>query len=161
MGGRKALAQLDGVPLIAHPLAAARAAQLDAVVVAKEDTALPPLAVPVWREPDEPVHPLLGIVTALERAQRPIVAVGCDMPFVTAALLRTLAQGPEAAVRVGDRLAPFPARYMPGHLPALRAALAREASVTAAVTALHPIVLEVADERLVASINTPEELRDA
>jgi molybdopterin-guanine dinucleotide biosynthesis protein A len=65
MGAPKALAELGGAPLIARPLAAAAAAGLDAVVVAKEDTALPVLAVPVWHEPAEPVHPLLGVVTAL------------------------------------------------------------------------------------------------
>jgi molybdopterin-guanine dinucleotide biosynthesis protein A len=53
---------------------AASDAGLDAVAVAKAGTALPALDAPVWLEPDEPVHPLLGIVTALERAERPVVA---------------------------------------------------------------------------------------
>ena len=65
MGRPKALVELGGAPLIAHPLAAAAAAGLDAVVIAKAGTALPALDVPVWLEPDQPVHPLLGIVTAL------------------------------------------------------------------------------------------------
>ena len=59
------------------------------------------------------MHPLLGIVTALERAGRPVVAVGCDMPFVPPALLTRRAAGPEAAVHVAGRLEPFPARYEP------------------------------------------------
>jgi molybdenum cofactor guanylyltransferase len=160
MGGGKAVADYRGEPLIARPLQAASDAGLDAVVVAKAATALPPLDVPVWLEPDQPVHPLLGIVTALARAQRPVVAVGCDMPFVTADLLARLAAGPEAATRAGGVLAPFPARYEPAALPALREALAREEAVRATLTALDPATIDV-DERVVASLNTPDELADA
>jgi molybdenum cofactor guanylyltransferase len=161
MGGAKALVSFDGEPLIAWPIAAAMAADLEVVVVAKADTALPPLAVPVWREPDEPVHPLLGIVTALERAERPVLAIGCDMPFLTSDLVARLAAGPEAAVEVEGRLAPFPARYDPAALPALRAALAREAPVRETLAQLEPATIAIADARLVASVNTPEELADA
>jgi molybdenum cofactor guanylyltransferase len=160
MGGAKAVADFGGEPLIARPLRAAAAAGLDAVVVAKASTSLPALDVPVWHEPDEPSHPLLGIVTALERAQRPVVAIGCDMPFATPDLLARLAAGPEAAVRTCGEIAPFPARYEPAALPALRAALAAEAPVRATLAALQPDTIDV-DERLVASINTPDELADA
>jgi molybdenum cofactor guanylyltransferase len=66
MGGSKPLAQFGGAPLIERPLAAAREAGLDPVVIAKAGTTLPE-GVRVWQEPDEPYHPLLGIVTALER----------------------------------------------------------------------------------------------
>ena len=160
MGEPKALAELGGAPLIARPLAAAAAAGLEAVIVAKDDTSLPEVGVPVWREPAEPVHPLLGIVTALERAGRPVVAVACDMPFVPAALLARLAAGPEAAVTVDGRLEPFPARYEPAALPRLRAALEAGASVRATLAALDPATF-VCDGALVASVNTPDELAAA
>jgi molybdenum cofactor guanylyltransferase len=161
MRGAKTLAQLEGEPLIAWPINAAVAAGLEVVVVAKAGTPLPRLDVPVWHEPDEPVHPLLGIVTALERAERPVLAIACDMPFLTSDLLARLAAGPEAAVRAGDRVAPFPARYDPAHLPALRAALAREAPLQATVAALGPVLLDGVDDRVLANINTPEELANA
>ena len=122
MGEPKALADLGGAPLIARPLAAASA--FETVVVAKAGTPLPEGLV-VWHEPDEPVHPLLGVITALERADGPVVAVPCDMPFVTAELLSRLAAG--GAVRAAGRLQPFPARFEPEWLPALHDALAREA----------------------------------
>jgi molybdopterin-guanine dinucleotide biosynthesis protein A len=165
LGEPKALASLAGAPLISRPLAAAAAAGLSAVVVAKPESLLPPLGVPVWLEPPEPVHPLLGVVTALARAGRPVVAVACDMPFVPGALLARLAAGPEAAVSVAGRLQPFPARYEPAAVPALRAAIEHGASVRATLEALAPAVLAervVATfgdpARMVASINTREEL---
>jgi molybdopterin-guanine dinucleotide biosynthesis protein A len=161
MGAPKALAELGGAPLIERPLAAAAAAGLEAVVVAKAGTALPALAVPVWREPDEPVHPLLGVVTALERAGEPVVAIACDMPFVPPDLLARLAAGPAAAVHAGGMLQPFPARYEPAALARLQAALARGDSMRAALAALDPETFELADAGLVANINTPEELAAA
>jgi molybdopterin-guanine dinucleotide biosynthesis protein A len=139
-------------------------------VVAKPGTPLPPaFGVPVWREPAEPVHPLVGVVTALERAGgRAVVAVACDMPFVPSALLARLAAGPEAVVRMEGRLQPFPARYDTAALPALRAALASRAALRATLEALAPPALDEAElaalgdpARLVAGINTPEELAAA
>jgi molybdenum cofactor guanylyltransferase len=156
MGGAKPLAELGGAPLIERPLAAAAAAGLEAVVVAKAGTPLPG-GLRVWLEPDDPVHPLLGIVAALEYADGAVVAVGCDQPFVPAELLARLAAGPEAAVRVGGRLEPFPARYEPAWLPELRAALARDAGVRATLEALGPETIEF-DAAAVRSVNTPDEL---
>jgi molybdenum cofactor guanylyltransferase len=160
MGAPKPLAELDGVPLVEHPLAAAAAAGLRAVVVAKAGTPLPP-GLEVWHEPDEPVHPLLGIVTALERAGGPVVAVACDMPFVTAGLLARLAEGPEAAVIVHGRLEPFPARYEHAWLPALRAALADEAPVRATLEALAPATVSFDDAGVLRSVDTPADLEAA
>jgi molybdopterin-guanine dinucleotide biosynthesis protein A len=163
MGAPKAAALLGGRPLVAFPLAAAAAAGLDAVVVAKADTALPQLGVPIWDEPAEPRHPLLGIVTALERGGRDVIAVGCDQPFVTAALLGLLAGGAgAAAVAAGDRLAPLPARWPHAALPELREALATQAPLRRALAQLRPAVLDVPGAaRLVAGINTPAELAAA
>jgi molybdenum cofactor guanylyltransferase len=161
LGGAKPLAELAGSPLIAHPLAAAAAAGLRAVVVAKRQAALPSLDVPVWEEPDEPVHPLLGIVTALERAGGPVVAIGCDQPFVGAELLARLAAGPEGAVHAAGRLAPLPARYEVAWLPALREALAAEAPLRATLEALAPTAIAGDYADVVAGVNTADELAAA
>jgi molybdopterin-guanine dinucleotide biosynthesis protein A len=158
MGSAKALVPFAGEPLIARPLAAAAAAGLEAVVVAKPASELPPLEVPVWFEPAEPHHPLAGLVRALE-AGRPVVAVACDMPFVTPELLAHLAalDGPSA-----PRGEPFPARYEPSALPALREALARRAPLREALAALAPAEVDLAPfgdpRQLTLSINTPEQL---
>jgi molybdopterin-guanine dinucleotide biosynthesis protein A len=172
MGAPKALALLGGRPLLERPLAAAAEAGFDAVVVAKAATPLPELAVPVWHEPAEPRHPLAGLVAALERAGRPVIAVACDQPWVSAALLERLAAAEPAAaaaaLRVAGLLEPLPARYAPRALPHLRAALAAEAPLRRALAALEPAVLSAADlrglgdpARLVAGINTPAALAEA
>jgi len=154
LGGSKAMTLLGGEPLIARPLAAARAAGLEAIVVAKADTELPDVA--VWHEPAEPTHPLLGLVTALEHG--PVVAVACDQPWVTAELLRALADhdGPALAAE-GE---PFPGRYEPSQLPVLREALVAEASLRATLDRLGPPSLGVPRAEL-ASVNTPEDLAAA
>jgi molybdopterin-guanine dinucleotide biosynthesis protein A len=165
MGAPKPTVELGGRPLISYPLAAAAAAGLPAVVVAKADTPLPALEEPVWVEPGEPRHPLLGLVTALERAGGPVVAVACDQPWLEGALLERLAAGPGTlALRVDGRLEPLPARYDAAALPALRAALAAETSFRAALEALSPAVLDGEDAEIaamLAGVNTPEALAEA
>jgi molybdopterin-guanine dinucleotide biosynthesis protein A len=165
MGAPKALADFEGAALIARPLAAAAAAGLRAFVVAKAGSPLPALDVDVLREPDEPVHPLTGLVAALERG--PVVAVACDQPFVTPALLAALAAhpGPLVLTSVGDRLEPFPGHYDPVLLPALRAALAAEAPLRATLTRLAPALIDLTafgdPSQLVMSLNTPTQLAAA
>jgi molybdopterin-guanine dinucleotide biosynthesis protein A len=129
------------------------------VVVAKAGTPLPD-GLTVWVEPDEPFHPLLGIVTALEQARGPVVAVACDQPFVPPDLLARLAAGPEAAVRVGGRIEPFPARYEHAWLPELRAALEAEAALRATLEAFRPPTVEFGAAAL-RSVDTPEALAAA
>lgn len=169
LGEPKMLAQLDGRPLLAHALAHAREAGLDTVVVAKADTPLPPLDVPVLREPATPAHPLLGIVTALHELPdvRGIVALGGDLPFVPPALIRALADagGPVVPVAAG-RPQPLVARYDRAQLPALEAALAEESSLVAAVrdaAALEGSRLAALDPAGVAfvNVNTPDDLERA
>jgi molybdopterin-guanine dinucleotide biosynthesis protein A len=158
MGGAKPGAPLGGRALVEWPLAAAREAGLEPVVVAKAATELPAVGVPVWREPDEPSHPLAGLVFALERADAPVVALACDMPFVPAELVARLAAADGPAVASPRH--PFPGRYDPAALPILRAALAREAPVRDALAELSPVELG-ADPRALAGVNTPGELAEA
>jgi molybdopterin-guanine dinucleotide biosynthesis protein A len=174
IGGAKPTRALAGSPLISYPLSSARAAGLDAVVVAKPDTALPPIQERVIVEPDEPRHPLCGALAALEHAERRspgagVVLVGADMPFVTGALLRALADLDRAALlEVDGRRQPLPARLLHAHERSLREALEAESSLRAALAALAPRVL-AEDElrafgdprRLCFSVNTPADLRRA
>jgi molybdopterin-guanine dinucleotide biosynthesis protein A len=170
MGKPKAMVELAGRPLIAYPLAAAREAGLDVAVVAKRDSPLPALECRIFDEPDEPRHPLTGILAALDAAaDRPILALACDMPFVTAELLAWLAsREPPSVPRVDGRLEPLLALYGPHAAAALRGALAEELPLREAIAALAPTEIG-GDElarfgdpgRLAFSVNTPDDLAEA
>jgi molybdopterin-guanine dinucleotide biosynthesis protein A len=161
MGAPKAVVALGGRPLLAWALAAAAEAGLDAVVVAKPGSPLPPVDVPVCAEPELPVHPLTGLIAALERAApRAVVASACDMPFVPPALLARLAAlDAVAAAPAGEA---FPARYSPAALPVLRAGLAREAPLREVLADLDPEVVVVEDPaRALLGVNDRETLARA
>ncbi|USZ72189.1 molybdenum cofactor guanylyltransferase [Natronosalvus halobius] len=97
--GDKAVADLDGTPLIGHVadrledvtdelVVNCRAEQVDALQDALE-TRSRTIQVAVDRTPDR--GPLAGIATGLEAASAPVAAVvACDMPFVETALLEAL-----------------------------------------------------------------------
>ncbi|MGD9735294.1 MAG: molybdenum cofactor guanylyltransferase [Solirubrobacterales bacterium] len=158
LGGGKATVELAGRALVEWPLAALAAAGIEAMVVAKLDTALPALAVPVLREADEPRHPLLGIVTGLRAAAgRPILAVACDLPLLTPPLLAALAAAPQrlALAAPGGDPQPLLGRYAPELLPELEAALGREEPLRRTVAALSPRLLADPD---LARFGDPAEL---
>jgi molybdenum cofactor guanylyltransferase len=161
IGGDKALVQLGGRPLITYPLAAAKAAGLDAVVVAKRHSKLPPLDVPILLEPDGPTHPLLGVITALEKLPA-VIALPCDMPFVDPLSLAALAEmQDDLALLTTDQ--PFPSLYRRTALPKLQSALEAHQSMKS-VHAHSPRAQAVASSTDVApqaSINTPEDLAAA
>jgi molybdenum cofactor guanylyltransferase len=157
MGADKPSRRLAGRPLAAYPAAALGAVCERVAIVAKADTPLPPLdGVERWDEPDEPRHPLTGIVFALERAGEPVLVCAADMPFVTAAACERLIRA-RALARTGARLQPLLGVYLPEWLPALSAA-EPDAPLTRTVEALEPATLELPEE-LVRSIDTPEALR--
>src|SRR3954464_15061619 len=144
IGGDKAMVELEGRPLVHYPLNVLRAVLDEVAVVAKQSTVLPGLDVEIaiWLEPEEPRHPLAGVVHALRCARgQPVVVVAGDMPFVTRGLVAGLsregergsaprgrvaapARGPRAGAaagvrRAGGRLQPLCAGYEPRALGAL------------------------------------------
>ena len=173
IGGDKARAVLGGQALITYPLAAAREAGLEVVVVAKRSSRLPTLAGRVRYEPELPEHPLCGVVRGLEYAEDrgagAAVLLACDMPLVTAALLRWMAELPGTAmVQVQGRPQPALARVGSSHLPRLREALVSQQSLTAAIMDLQPRIVDERDlrafgapEELCFNVNRPEDLQRA
>jgi len=170
LGRPKAAVPLGGAPLIAHVVQAAEAAELRPVVVAKPDSELPALDAAVLREPPKPRHPLVGLIAAVRDADEPVVALGCDTPFLPPPLLRYLAEldAESAVVEAGGRLHPLIARYSPAALPTLEDSLAAEISLTAAVERLQPTILGEEElrrfgdpERITFNVNSPEDLARA
>lgn len=178
IGGGKAVVELRGIPLVRYPVRALQAVLAEVVVVAKAASELPPLpGVPIWIEPPEPLHPLAGIVHALEgagatagsaaRAREILVSAG-DLPFVPPDLIERLARldargAPAVVPRAAGRLQPLLARYAPvAHAP-LAAALAcgRPPALVEAVTALDPRVVDLPDELAFFNVNAPEDLLTA
>jgi molybdopterin-guanine dinucleotide biosynthesis protein A len=168
-GSRLGAGSKPGVIVGGRPLAAFAADALAEVcelvaVVCKRDSDLPELpGVERWDEPDEPRHPLVGIVFALETAGAPVLVCAADMPFVTADACRTLisAAGASAAVvATADRvLQPTFGLYAPAALDVLRAAPA-DAPLTRTVEALEPVRVAL-PAALVRSVNTREDLAEA
>jgi molybdopterin-guanine dinucleotide biosynthesis protein A len=169
MGGSKAVVNLNGRPLISYPLEAMWRALGSTNIVAKIDTPLPSVAgVAVWIEPDEPRHPLLGIVHALELADgRPVMACPVDLPFVSPGLIRKIADaeaaGAQAVIATSEgRTQPLLGRYEPKALRALSDALrSPEVPVREAVAALDPLHYEVEDPDELFNINSPDDLLQA
>jgi molybdopterin-guanine dinucleotide biosynthesis protein A len=165
MGGAKASRPLGGRPLAAYPAAALGQVCELVAIVCKPGTELPELpGIERWEEPGEPSHPAVGIAHALERAEGPVLVCAADMPFVTPAALRLLADalGPEARAAVavaGGVMQPVLGAYAPSALPGFRAA-PPDAALTRTVDGLEPMLVEVPPE-IARSVDTPEELAAA
>jgi molybdenum cofactor guanylyltransferase len=165
IGGDKATVELAGRPLLYYALDALSGVVADVAVAVKSDTALPPLpsGTGVWVEPDEPSHPLSGIVHALRFAEgRPVLVCAVDQPLVTAGTLRELLAerpaGAHAVVAHADgRLQPLCALYLPRALADLED-FPPDARATDVVAALNPRLAEFEDRDLFLNINTPEDL---
>jgi molybdenum cofactor guanylyltransferase len=171
LGEPKAVVELAGRPLISYPLEALERTGLDVVVVAKRDTPLPELSVPVWYERDEPVHPALGLATVLQRTPtESVLVVGCDMPFVTTDLLAHVASLPHplAVPSAAGRLHPLIGLYARGLATLFAFALGQEQSLQQTVAEHGPHLIDESEleqfgdvERLLFNVNTPEDLERA
>jgi molybdopterin-guanine dinucleotide biosynthesis protein A len=164
LGAAKPGAALAGRPLVAYPVEALGAVCERVVVVAKANTDLPPVDVERWDEPDEPRHPIAGIVHALKRAGSPILVCAADMPFATPDVLHRIADalqpGANAAVAFSEgSLEPLLASYAPAALEPLARAPA-DAPLRRTVEALAPVLIDV-PPRVVFNVNTPADLAEA
>ncbi|HKH13427.1 MAG TPA: molybdenum cofactor guanylyltransferase [Solirubrobacterales bacterium] len=171
MGAPKAGVELGGRPLVAYSVETLVAAGLEPVVVAKPQSEIPHVDCPIVLDADPLPHPAAGILAALRAGEgRPAVVVACDMPFVPPALIAALAalDAHAAVPRVRGRMHPLLARYGPSVIPALEAAIEREAPLHEAVAALDPLVLGAGElarfgepERITFNVNDRDDLAAA
>lgn len=161
LGGGKATVELQGRPLAAHAVGALRAVAAEVVVVAKPDTPLPALDVPVWHDDTADLHPRHGLVRALRGARgATVLALAVDLPLVEPGVLRALlADGGVALARAGGRPQPLCAAYPAAALAVLAGAPPGE-PLTATVARLAPAFVDV-PERVLLNVNRPEDLRVA
>ena len=163
---RSATAQLEGHALISHPLAAALGALDSVAVVAKDDVELPQLdeRVELWIEPDEPRHPVVGVIEALRRAEgRAVLIIACDLPLLTSEVVALIASADaEGSVAVlasaAGRRQPLLARYEPAAL-ALLEKFDTDGPMTEQVMALMPTLVEVPAEASF-NVNDLEQLKE-
>lgn len=147
-GGPKALAMVAGVSLLDRAIAAARAVCDEVVIAAPSGFELP---VPAERRANDVRNgegPLAGLVAGL--AARPhsrALALAVDFPLLESALLECLLERLAGAMAVvpapGGVPQPLAAAYASGAGAVLEARFAAgERSVTRAVMALDPVILD-------------------
>ena len=166
IGGAKATAPLDGQALISYPLAAALGALGSVAVVAKDGVELPQLdeRVELWIEPDEPRHPVVGVIEALRRAEgRAVLIIACDLPLLTSEVVALIASADaEGSVAVlasaAGRPQPLLARYEPAALELLLG-FDTDGPMTEQVMALMPTLIEVPAEASF-NVNDLEQLKE-
>jgi molybdopterin-guanine dinucleotide biosynthesis protein A len=112
-----------------------------------------------------------GVHAALSAARtRWVLAVACDMPFVSeqavAPLLEERARGEVVVFGEGERLEPFPGLYATRLAAEWGAALAENPSLRSLCRRFSPAIVPIErlravdpQARALASVNTPEELR--
>lgn len=163
MGRDKAAVEVDGVPSLDRVVAAATAAVGEVVVVGGgREGALADL---------EPGGGPVQAITAAFRAHpgRALIVLGCDMPFVTAALIERLAahaasQHDATLVVVDEHPQPLCACYGPGAAGAFEGALTRGVRALRRVVAaldvgwLDGAALAAEDRRGTRDFDTPEDL---
>ncbi|CAB5030475.1 unannotated protein [freshwater metagenome] len=166
IGGAKATAQLDGQALISYPLAAALGALGSVAIVAKDGVELPQLdqRVELWIEPDEPRHPVVGVIEALRRARgSAVVVIACDLPLLTSEVVALIAGADaEGSVAVlasaAGRPQPLLARYEPAALELLLG-FDTDGPMTEQVMALMPALIDVPPEASF-NVNDLEQLKE-
>ncbi len=93
MGQNKALAEVNGRPMVAHVADTVKNVARNTIISSNEPEAFDFLGLPVFVDAIESCGPLAGIYTALKHAEtRHCLVVACDLPFLTQPLLRFLCE---------------------------------------------------------------------
>lgn len=171
MGGRpKSFIEIEGRRIIDRQLDVLRPLFGEILICANDLPLYEPFGLPVVPDAIRGVGPLAGILAALEAmgAER-LVAVACDMPFITEAALRLFLDAPDADVVVSEtdgRPDPLFARYARACAAPIRRRLeAGDRKVTSFFQDVHVIVMNEAQLRAIdpqlrflANCNSPTDL---
>jgi molybdopterin-guanine dinucleotide biosynthesis protein A len=132
LGSNKALLEVQGQPLVVRTAHKLMALSDDLIVVTNEPDLNEPLALPARLVPDEKPGQgaLMGIYSGLKAARHAyMLAVACDMPFLSLPLLRymlSLVDGLDVVIpQIDDLLEPLHAVYGKTCLPAMARLLER------------------------------------
>ncbi len=130
MGSAKGLLVIDGRPLLARLLDVCAAAGFKPVLVGRRAEYANYTQWPVVPDSPAGIGPAGGLGALLDFASEPVIAVACDMPFVTGDLLARLRDEAPAAAALAPqregRWEPLCARYDAARVaPLLRARVAR------------------------------------
>ncbi len=172
-GGPKVLAPLGGAPMASWGVRALRAAGLGVGVVSNDEGVEAALGVPVRPDLETGLGPIGGLWTALqwaeERGDDGVLLLGCDMPLVSDALLRTVLgwsdDAPAVVPESSDGLEPLCALYRLACAPAVEHRLQSEdrslhglARAIGAAFITEDALAKVADPRVVfLNVNTARE----
>jgi len=157
-GSPKALAPFEGEMLAVRALRTLTEAFEQVIAVGKAQDALE-LPFEVLDDGSEERAAIVGVAAALRlAATRLCVVLPTDMPFVSAALLRSLAEGAGGVDAAVVQTGPLPGAYRRSALPVMeRRIAAGEFALYRALEELETKVVE-ADLEQLRNLNTPVEL---
>jgi molybdopterin-guanine dinucleotide biosynthesis protein A len=157
-GSAKALAVLDGETLGERAYRALGEAFERVMAVGKEGDALP-LPFPVFDDGSDERAAIVGVAASLRLAETDLcVVLPTDMPFVSAGLLRSLAEAADGVDAVVVQTGPLPGAYRRSALPVL------ERRIAVGELALHEALAELktrsvdGDVEELRNVNTPADL---
>jgi molybdopterin-guanine dinucleotide biosynthesis protein A len=157
-GSAKALAVLDGETLGERAYRALGEAFERVMAVGEEGDALP-LPFPVFDDGSDERAAIVGVAASLRLAETDLcVVLPTDMPFVSAGLLRSLAEAAGGVDAVVVQTGPLPGAYRRSALPVL------ERRIAVGELALHEALAELetrsvdGDVEELRNVNTPADL---
>jgi len=168
MGTDKAFVTVDGVPMVRRVVTALSTAGASHVACIGGDRAgLGRLGLLTIADDRPGEGPLAGLVAALGWSdETTLVVAGCDQPWLTASLVRTLVEAQQtsarsaAVYRADGVVQPLPGVFDVEVGTELTAALARgERALGAGLRLVDPLIVEATEPASLRDVDRPEDLR--